>query len=685
MSAGARSLSSSFDSITRGEPLVVRARGQPLIELSDEETERRPLSLLMAVEPASASDDTTSPERKRAKTPSRDSRSPWWFCVTRTERGNEIICRHPSCSAAMHTTTTSNILRHFETHHKEMFKAINLTMLDGKDPKFIIEQLFDEARVHHQLRTVNRFMSTDSSGGNKLPRNMKILIWLISSGRPFDTVSDPMFREIFEEFGVVLPSPRDLLRHVEPIKEAVVHNISLQLARMPFFAVSSDGWTDARLRHFISNVYHAIDPDTWVLSKFVLDLVPWHGSTTVEAVAAMIKLKATKWFPSDHQVLVGMSTDGARNALGCAEELVGDDAVWCTSHQLQLTVHDVIKEDAPTLPCKTDIDQVHTWVVVLRNHSFLRERLQAESSKSLELILDVPTRWNSTLAMLQRFIDLWPAIKAMVIKGDLDLYLDKDSHISHEVVHRVKHYCHALKLFADLTDKCGEEGTPTLCYVVRWVASLKQKLSRTDPSESTIDTDMKKALLAALTERFSMLFDTASPPLRAAVMCPSTACLAKFGVSPEVIEDVWARTVIEAVDRGKDIIAFKAGREEELRKVCSPLPLFDPELIKTEVTSYRRYCELNASELCGPKEVNPLMWWASSGKEWFPHVVPAALSLLCIPASSTSNERVFSTAAFELSKYRQRLTAEHLEEVVFVRENCKTLTELKQIVAAVCK
>lgn len=54
-----------------------------------------------------------------------------------------------------------------------------------------------------------------------------------------------------------------------------------------------------------------------------------------------------------------------------------------------------------------------------------------------------------------------------------------------------------------------------------------------------------------------------------------------------------------------------------------------------------------------PAENDELEWWRQNQKN-YPHLVQLALKYLCIPASSTPSERIFSKAGLVLSEKRTR-------------------------------
>ena len=53
----------------------------------------------------------------------------------------------------------------------------------------------------------------------------------------------------------------------------------------------------------------------------------------------------------------------------------------------------------------------------------------------------------------------------------------------------------------------------------------------------------------------------------------------------------------------------------------------------------------------------------------FPKVADLAMQYLCVPATSVPAERVFSTALIVVNRLRARMSAEHVDMIIFLRKN----------------
>ena len=78
-------------------------------------------------------------------------------------------------------------------------------------------------------------------------------------------------------------------------------------------------------------------------------------------------------------------------------------------------------------------------------------------------------------------------------------------------------------------------------------------------------------------------------------------------------------------------------------------------------------CSTSAAEIASYMQLKPvskitdsLKWWSTKTQQ-FPLLKQLASKYLCIPATSASSERSFSSARLTASNLRTQLTGEHLE------------------------
>jgi hypothetical protein len=113
----------------------------------------------------------------------------------------------------------------------------------------------------------------------------------------------------------------------------------------------------------------------------------------------------------EHLYISGVVVDGARAAQNSAVLLASkENTLWCVAHRINLVVEDALATHGSTLSDLRDfVSQIRSSLSL----SYALEQAQrvANSRVPLSLFLDYKTRWSSTLAMRERFVQLYDAIE----------------------------------------------------------------------------------------------------------------------------------------------------------------------------------------------------------------------------------------------------------------------------------
>ncbi|XP_033988650.1 zinc finger BED domain-containing protein 1-like [Trematomus bernacchii] len=97
-------------------------------------------------------------------------------------------------------------------------------------------------------------------------------------------------------------------------------------------------------------------------------------------------------------------------------------------------------------------------------------------------------------------------------------------------------------------------------------------------------------------------------------------------------------------------------------QAAEPQPALEQDkAIALELQSYLQAVPLDAEE-------DPLKWWRESRK-FYPRLSILARKYLCIPATSSSSERVFSTGGNIVTCLRSSLKPDHVNRLVFLAKN----------------
>ena len=78
------------------------------------------------------------------------------------------------------------------------------------------------------------------------------------------------------------------------------------------------------------------------------------------------------------------------------------------------------------------------------------------------------------------------------------------------------------------------------------------------------------------------------------------------------------------------------------------------------------------SEKPAARTTQPLEWWKHNSHR-FPNMAELAKHVLCVPATSTPSERIFSKAGITVSKRRCNLKPKNVDAIIFLNHNMKFL------------
>ncbi|KAK0153298.1 Zinc finger BED domain-containing protein 1 [Merluccius polli] len=516
---------------------------------------------------------------------------------------------------------------------------------------------------------------------SKLPKNSQkaksitkaIATFIVTDLRPYSVVNNRGFRLVVRTM-----EPRYKLPHRKHFAEkeiphlynetkarytavevaaalATKANVLASMEKASRIALTCDAWTSVATKSFVTITAHfvlASDKNGWKLVSHVLQTREMSESHTGANVAELLKLAAAEWQISDKDLV--LVTDNASNMVVAAQK-ANFVHLKCYAHTANLASQKALKL-AAVAKLLARIRRISTFF----HRSTTGLHLLEENQKLLglkrhKLKTDVCTRWNSAYEMTERFLEQQPAIAATLLSPQLRKKETDIATLNENDVSNAEEMVSALKPMKDATTLMSQEKNPSACLIAPVHTKL---LQNTEPNteDSPLVRDIKKAIHD----------DLSSSEAEKSLLYTASALDPRFKALPflseEEREQTYGKVIAEAASL--EVRVEEETPEDNARAaavVTTPEPISAYTRAKDEMAKYRLALTPSLQE-------DPLLWW-SVHQVLYPMIANVAKRYLCIPGSSVSAERVFSTAGDIVTAQRSTLKSEHIDQLVFLHKN----------------
>ena len=511
---------------------------------------------------------------------------------------------------------------------------------------------------------------------------------IVKDLRPINMVNGEGFQRLiaYLEPGYHLPSDTHFTHLIERQYSAMKTKVcELLQHKVSYVAVTADVWTSIATDSYLTVTVHYLD-DEWAMKSVILGTLPLSESHTGVNLAEWIKDLVLSFCIDDKKVMAFVHDNGAN--IDCAARSLETELNWysqgCAGHTLQLCVNAGLK-------INNTIDRAIGAARCLVTHfrksepalRALKSRQADMRSPTHRLIQDVTTRWNSTFFMIERLLEQrWPVTAVLSdssVTKSSDRYLDLKSE-QWDLLEALKVILHPLQV---ATTYLSAEYNVSVSVLMPVLFGLLRSLEPTVTDLPAIrqckveisDQIRRRWHLSCLTESANGDRTTQHIPLMASIVDPRFKHC-KFVSTQKQLELKVALT--DLVSKEKQTQNSESTDSTQTQSTSCPsgkqptaLDILlgdeqadsadesDPTLY--EVDSYLQDRVLN-------REESPLVWWKAN-QHRFPQVAQIARKYLCVPATSTPAERVFSTAGLTVTRLRSCLSPEHVNMLVFLNKN----------------
>ncbi|XP_041361859.1 E3 SUMO-protein ligase ZBED1-like [Gigantopelta aegis] len=283
--------------------------------------------------------------------------------------------------------------------------------------------------------------------------------FIVKDLRPFSIVSNEGFKDMVEQL-----DPRYQLPSRTYFAETVIPNMYQEcradvissLKDVPV-ALTTDGWTSRATQSYVTITTSHITED-WNLKSFVLQTRELPESHTGVNIAQVLTDAISEWGLNKNPPLV---TDNAANMEVAAIEAGCIPHIGCYAHTLNLAAQRGLKVNSVSRILARVRRVVSFFHRSTTAAALLKEKTKRQGLKNVKLLQDVPTRWNSACDMLERFLELQPAIYAALVAkeirsnvNDISTLSEADTTIAEDIVSEDAYCINHSSTPEEIVDKC---------------------------------------------------------------------------------------------------------------------------------------------------------------------------------------------------------------------------------------
>ncbi|XP_066533969.1 E3 SUMO-protein ligase ZBED1 [Hoplias malabaricus] len=418
-----------------------------------------------------------------------------------------------------------------------------------------------------------------------------------------------------------------------------------------------------RHREITDSIAKYLAKDIETTSYFPLD-------HTGENIANGLKDALASWgLNEEGQVCI--TTDNASNMIKAAE-MTEWTRLQCFGHRLHLAIENALKDDRVDRAVGVCKKLVGRFSASWKKKTALTAAQKDFNLPEHSLITECSTRWGTKEKMIERVLE---QIKALnhVLSADRKtrhlLLTWQDTDVL-ESIHK------ALHPLQEFTDALSGEEYVSISYLKPVLHLLKTKTLAEDPEDTDLTKSVKSRIIGYLQEKYNdpatqELLDVASfldPRFKTSYISQENIPAIKARMKTEMEEearkvDRWRR------DRVTEPQSSVASSEKPKRSLgsyfkgtaTSPDLSVQLDAMETEMNSYLMTPTIDGEE-------DPLAWWKLNQVN-FPRLSRLVRKYLCVPATSSPSERLFSTGGNIVNCQRSCLKPHKVDMLVFLARN----------------
>lgn len=285
---------------------------------------------------------------------------------------------------------------------------------------------------------------------------------------PFQIVDNEGFKNLMKITVPLysVPGRKSITKKMEEKYEFLKACEIQKLKKMDYFSVTADIWTDVlnTVSYLGMTVHYIFENELRATTIGVTEMTERHTS---EVIGRWMKINLKNWHIDDEKIVI-VVTDNGSNIKKAVKDAFGSTRhIGCFAHSINLVAQDTMNFDDATSLCA----KVKKIVTYFKQSTIAANALR--KATHFKLIQSVDTRWNSTFAMLVRFISLSKEVGSILlsIPESPEMLTASEMQLSNEIVE-------VLQPLEKVTrELCGEQFV-TASKVIPLINCLKNKYDK---------------------------------------------------------------------------------------------------------------------------------------------------------------------------------------------------------------
>ncbi|XP_061884799.1 E3 SUMO-protein ligase ZBED1-like [Entelurus aequoreus] len=590
----------------------------------------------------------------------------------------QVLCKTCRAKVATSQGNTTNLFRHLKNHHRQLHDEC-MTKKSGKK-----STPSDSAHCSKQTTITASFASItpyEKSSRRHKEITTAITHYIGKDMVSVNTVTKEGFQNLLHTLDRRYKIPSRTYFNQVAIPQLYAEckeKVEREVKNVLYYATTTDMWSSRTSEPYLSLTLHYINDDFELKSR-CLQTAYFPMDHTGENIALGLRECLASWgLKEEDQTCI--TTDNGANVVK-AVQLNQWTRLQCFGHRLHLAIENAVKDDVrvkrATGLCK---QLVGHFSHSCKKKAALKKAQQELKIPEHSLITECPTRWGSRQRMIGRVLEQSKALSQVLSEDKKTRHLVptwQDTDV-------LESLNNALGPLQEFTDALSGEAYVSVSYLKPVLHLLRTSILTVDKDDPDLTRDIKSRALRYIEDKYSdpatqELLDIASfldprfktdyiraenvPDIKERVRIEMEQVARKEKRARVSTTEAMPQGAAEAepstVGKGKRSLGSFFKSRPSVPPPSTTMQLEDA--INAELNSY-----LITPTIDG--EDNPLAWWRVHNVN-FPWLSKLARKFLCIPATSSPSERLFSASGNVVTCQRSCLKPSKVDMLVFLTKN----------------